>query len=259
VLFHPQDLSLWAYPLLFATGLGAGFVDTMAGGGGLISLPVLLNLGMPVPLALGTNKLQSSFGSVSASLHYARGGAVNLRSCLPGIVFTALGALGGVVCVQSFDASLLARVIPWLLAALVVFVICKPRLGLVERTALMRETPFYLLFGLLLGFYDGFFGPGVGSFWTIAFLLFMGKDFLCATGCTKVMNAASNVVSLILFALAGQIAIGIGLTMAAGQLLGAKLGSQLVLQRGARFIQPLFIAVVCASVVRLLWVTYVKG
>lgn len=256
MLLTLPSLSAWAYPLLFGAGFGAGLVDSMAGGGGLITLPVLLNLGLPPSLALGTNKLQSSFGSISATIHYAKGKAVDLDDCWQGIVFTAIGALVGSGFVQWMDPELLGKLIPWLLSAIIVYMLLRPKLGQETGRPKMPRRVFFALFGLALGFYDGFFGPGTGSFWTIALILLLGQNFLVATGYTKVMNATSNVVSLVFFAAHGQLVIDAGLTMAAGQFLGARLGAKLVIKRGSRFVQPIFLAMAAVVVARLIWTNY---
>jgi len=243
----------WSYPLLFATGFSAGLVDAIAGGGGIISVPVLLNFGLPPQLALGTNKFQSSFGSVSASWHYVRRGLVDLRACRLGILLTLAGALLGAWTVQHVDSQLLNRVIPVLLAAIVAYLVVQPQLGLADRPARLGYPVFYLLFGLGLGFYDGFFGPGVGSFWAIAFVLLCGHNLTRATAHTKVMNATSNLASLALFAAAGLVHLGAGLVMAAGQVAGARLGAGLVVRRGSRFVRPAFLAMAALTILRLLW------
>jgi len=254
-----EVLSLWSWPLLFLAGLCAGLVDAVAGGGGLITLPVLLNLGLPAPLALGTNKFQASFGSVSAAVHYARAGVVDIAHCWLGVACTLVGALGGAACVRAIDAAFLGKLIPWLLMAIVAYILLKPKVGREDKPARLAETVFYPVFGLLLGFYDGFFGPGTGSFWTIALVLLLGQNLVRATGTTKVMNATSNVASLSLFALGGQVLYGVGLVMAVGQLIGTRIGAGLVVKRGVRFVQPLFLAMVCAVILRLLWVNYLAA
>lgn len=246
----------WAYPILFATGFSAGLVDSIAGGGGIISVPVLLNFGLPPQLALGTNKFQASFGSVSASWHYVRGGLVELRPCRLGILLTLLGALTGAAAVQHLNSLFLSRLIPVLLAAVIVYMIVQPRIGLDDRPARLRSGAFYLVCGLGLGFYDGFFGPGTGSFWAIAFVLWRGQNLARATGHTKVMNATSNLASLALFAAAGLVYLGAGLAMAAGQLAGTRLGAGLVVRRGARFVRPAFLAIAGLTIARLLWLNF---
>ena len=148
------ELSALHYLLLFAAGLAAGVVDAIAGGGGLITLPALLGLGVPAPLALGTNKLGSTFGSFSATRSYVRHGAVELRECVAGIVWTALGAFAGAFAVRRLDPDFLARAIPWLLAAIVLYLVFRPQLGETDRHHRMERAPFYACFGLALGFRD---------------------------------------------------------------------------------------------------------
>lgn len=251
-----MHLQLWHYPLLFLVGLVAGTVDAIAGGGGLITVPALLNLGLPVPLALGTNKFQSSFGSVSATWHFVARGTVDLRTCRLGILMTLAGALLGAFAVQQIDTALLRHVVPWLLAAILLYTLFRPAVGHEEHPAKMGTTAFFVAFGLGLGFYDGFFGPGVGSFWAIALVLLLGLNFTRATAVTKVMNATSNLAALALFGAAGLVHLGAGLAMAAGQLVGGRLGAGLVVTRGARFIRPIFLTMVTLTLVRLLWVNY---
>ncbi len=251
-----MHLGLWSYPLLFLVGLVAGTVDAVAGGGGLITVPALLNLGLPVPLALGTNKFQSSFGSVSASAHFVRCGAVDLRACRLGILMTLLGAVLGAITVQQIDPGILRQVIPWLLAAILLYTLLRPAIGMQDHPPRMHEAGFFVLFGLGLGFYDGFFGPGTGSFWAIGLVLLLGQNFTRATAVTKVMNATSNLASLALFAAAGLIHLGAGLAMAAGQIVGGWLGAGLVVTRGARFIRPVFLTMVSLTLARLLWLQY---
>jgi uncharacterized membrane protein YfcA len=251
-------LALWAYPLLFATGFSAGLVDSIAGGGGIISVPVLLNFGLPPQLALGTNKFQASFGSVAASWRYARRGLVDLRDCRLGILLTLTGALLGAWAVQHIEARVLEKVIPVLLAAIVVYLTFQPQIGLEDRPARLGPAVFYAVFGLGLGFYDGFFGPGTGSFWAMAFVLLCGQNLTRATAHTKVMNATSNLASLALFAAAGLVDLGAGLIMAAGQVAGARLGAGLVVRKGARFVRPAFLAMAGLTILRLLWINLAR-
>ena len=253
-----MHLSLWHYLVLFLVGLIAGAVDAVAGGGGLITVPALLNLGLPVPLALGTNKFQSSFGSVSASWHFIERGTVDLRTCRLGILMTLLGALLGAFTVQRIDSEILRHVVPWLLAAILVYTLLRPAIGTQAHPPKMNASLFFVAFGLGLGFYDGFFGPGTGSFWAIALVLLLGQNFTRATAITKVMNATSNVASLALFASAGLVHLGAGLAMATGQIVGGRVGAGLVVTRGARFIRPVFLTMVTLTLARLLWISYFK-
>ncbi len=251
-------LELAHLPLLFLTGVAAGFVDSIAGGGGLITVPVLMGLGLPPQDALGTNKLQASFGSGSASWHYARAGTVPLRDCALGFLASALSALAGAWVVRQLDPGLLRRVIPILLIVVALYFLLKPRLGEKDLHPRMARRTFDLIFGLGIGFYDGFFGPGTGTFWAMAFMLGLGFNLTKATGYTKVMNFASNLGSLGLFLVGGNVVASAGLLMGGGQWLGARLGSRMVIRQGTRFIRPIFLTVVIALAVKLLLDAFAK-
>jgi uncharacterized membrane protein YfcA len=248
----------WAFPVLFVTGLVAGFVDSIAGGGGLITLPVFFSFGLPPQTALGTNKFQAIFGSGGAAWHYSRHNLVKLSECGLGIWFTFLGAVAGTLVVQKLDPTFLKHLIPILLLAIAAWVILRPKLGAEDIHPRMSPGWYYSVAGLALGFYDGFIGPGVGTFWTMAFMLGLGFNLAKATGYTKVMNLASNVTSFCFFAAAGQVAYGAGLAMGLGQLLGARLGSRMVVKRGVKFVRPIFLAMVFALILKLLWDAYRK-
>ncbi len=252
-------LETWQFPLLFVVGLAAGFVDSIAGGGGMITVPVLLNCGLPPQLALGTNKLQASFGSGSATWHFARAGLVNWAECWHGLALTFIGAVLGTLAVQQLDPALLKRFIPALLLAVAAYMMFKPALGQSEVCPRLSRGAFDVLFGLSLGFYDGFFGPGTGTFWAMAFVLGLGFNLTKATAQTKAMNFASNAASLLFFLVAGQVHFLAGCSMGAGQLLGARLGSRLVLKHGTRFIRPLFLTVVVALTLKLLYEAFLKS
>jgi hypothetical protein len=243
-------------PFLFIAAFVAGLIDSIAGGGGLITVPVLMGIGLPPQVALGTNKLQASFGSGSAMLHFIRAGTVRLRDCWYGIVWTAIGAALGVWAVQLLDAAILKQLMPWLLAAIAFYTLYSPRLGAEDSHARIKEGPFYLVIGLSIGFYDGFFGPGTGSFWTMALMLLLGCSMMRATATTKVMNFTSNIVALFFFLSVGQVRFVEGIVMGIGQFLGARVGAKLVIKRGTSFIRPVFITVVLALVGRLIYLNY---
>jgi uncharacterized membrane protein YfcA len=249
-------LSSWLLALLFVTGLAAGFVDAIAGGGGLITIPVLLSLGIDPKLALGTNKLQATFGSGSATLHYARAGTVQVNDCLLGFLLSCLGAALGAWAVQRMNTDALKRFIPVLLLAVALYTILQPRLGFEDVHPRMGRRQFYILFGLGIGFYDGFFGPGTGTFWALAFMLGLGFNMTRATGYTKVMNFASNLSSLVFFLAAGQVNFAAGLVMGVGQLIGARIGASMVITRGTKFIRPIFITAVLAVTLKLLYSSF---
>ena len=239
------------------TGLAAGFVDSIAGGGGLITIPVLLSLGMPPQLALGTNKLQATFGSGSAAWHYGRAGLIDFSACRIGIIFTFIGATGGTLLVSRLPADLLKQTIPWLLVAIALYFIFQPKLGESDRGSRLSSETFHVVFGLVIGFYDGFFGPGTGTFWALAYVLALGFNLTRATAHTKVMNFTSNAASLAVFLVGGHCHLTGGLCMGLGQLLGARLGSKVVIRKGVKLIRPIFITVALAITVRLLWQNFV--
>ncbi|HWY74230.1 MAG TPA: TSUP family transporter [Verrucomicrobiae bacterium] len=247
------NLPFWSYPAMFGTGLVAGFVDSIAGGGGLITLPVLLSFGFPPKLALGTNKLQATCGSGSAAFHFAQSKAVSLRECGWGLVFTGVGAALGTVLVQQLNPNFLKQFIPIILVALGLYLVFRPRFGESDVQPRVGRGVFYAATGLGLGFYDGFLGPGTGSFWCMAFMVGLGFNMTKATAYTKAMNFASNLVSLVFFAIGGQVLLAAGVTMGLGQLIGAKVGSGMVLARGTQFIRPIFITMVLAITLKLLW------
>jgi uncharacterized membrane protein YfcA len=246
----------WIYPLMFGVALIAGAIDAIAGGGGLITVPALLSMGLSPPLALGTNKLQSTFGSVSATWHYRGAGLVRLRDCRIGIIATLLGASLGALSVQWLNPDVLRWLIPWLLLGVIVYTLLRPRAGDGEGVPRLPVTPTFVGLGLAIGFYDGFLGPGTGSFWTLALISLLGQNFLKATATTKVMNASSNVASLAIFIAGGKVVWAIGLVMGLGQLVGARLGAQLAVRGGTKFVRPVFLTVVTLLLARLLFVQF---
>ncbi len=248
--------SEFLFPLLFGAAFIAGLIDSIAGGGGLITVPVLMSIGLPPQIALGTNKLQSTFGSGSAMLHFVRAGTVKMSDCRTGILWTAIGAALGVSAVQLLDATFLKQLIPWLQAAIAVYTLLSPRLGAEDSHARMNSGMFYLLFGLSIGFYDGFFGPGTGSFWTMALMMLLGCSMLRATATTKIMNFTSNFVALTFFLSVGQVRFTEGIVMGIGQFLGARVGSKLVIKQGTAFIRPVFITMVLLLVGRLIYLNF---
>lgn len=248
-----EELSLNVVAILFGAGLLAGLVDSIAGGGGLISVPALLSVGMPPVEALATNKLQSSFGSFSATLNYARKGHVNPLHMKVGIAFTFTGATIGTYAVQALDSSLMLQIIPFLLLGAALYFAVGPKMHNEDAHHLMEKGPFYLLFGLGIGFYDGFFGPGTGSFWTVAFVAVLGFNVLKAIAHTKVVNFTSNIASFSFFALSGHVIWSYGLVMAAGQFIGARIGSSLAMTHGARLVKPLLIIVSVVMTAKLIY------
>ncbi len=238
--------------ILFFAGIFAGFIDSIAGGGGIITLPALLAVGVEPHQALATNKLQSSFGSFTATLNYAKRGLMHPKKLLKGVLFTFIGAVSGAYSVQFFDAKSLESMIIVMLLLIFLYTLASPNLGKIHTQAKMDRTLFYILFGLLIGFYDGFFGPGTGSFWTMALILFLGLDLKSATAETKLFNFTSNIASLGMFLYVGLVLWVAGIVMGIGQIIGAYLGSTLVSKREVKFIRIFFLIVVGATIIKLL-------
>ena len=239
--------------ILFFAGVFAGFVDSIAGGGGIITLPTLLAVGIPPHQALATNKLQSSFGSFTATLNYAKRGLMNPKELFRGVLFTFIGAVSGAYSIQFFDAKSLESMIIVMLIVIFLYTLASPNLGKIHTNAKMQKPLFYLLFGLLIGFYDGFFGPGTGSFWTMALILLLGLDLKAATAQTKLFNFTSNIASLAMFIYAGLVLWLAGIVMGVGQIIGAYLGSTLVAKKEVKFIRVFFLIVVGATILKLLF------
>jgi uncharacterized membrane protein YfcA len=249
----PELLTPETAGLLLLVGATAGFVDAIAGGGGLLALPTLLSLGLSPAHALATNKLQGSFGTASAGLHFVREGHVDLRRLVPAIAFTFAGAAAGSLSVQFADPSLVSALIPWLLVGAALYFLFSPRPGDVDRHRRLGEGPFALIVGLGIGFYDGFFGPGTGSFFMIAIVALLGHNLRRATGETKVLNFTSNSAALLVFVLGGKVVWSVGLIMGAGQWFGARLGSGVVIRRGAAVVRPLLVIVCLAITAKLVF------
>jgi uncharacterized membrane protein YfcA len=242
----------WVYPALTAIAVLTGFIDAIAGGGGLIMMPALLFAGVPPLHALGTNKLQSMFGTGTALRNYWRSGLVEWKRNRLTVLFVFAGAVGGVLLVQSIETRLLALIIPVLLVASAIYILVSPRMS--DEDAHHRvSSAGYAPIGGAIGFYDGFFGPGAGTFYTTSLVALRGYGLTKATGLTKLFNVTSNVASVLMFALGGQMLWLLGACMAAGAMAGGWLGSHTALRFGARLIRPLLVVISLALTGRLLW------
>jgi len=237
--------------LLLAAGLAGGFIDAIAGGGGLITVPALMAVGLPPHLALGTNKLQSSCGTGIAVWRYARFGLTRTPWLVLAVVCAAVAGGGGAYAVSLLGRELLRQLVPGLLMAVAVYTALNRRFGLDPGRQRLSPCVFAIGGGLLLGGYDGFFGPGTGSFWMLALVGLLGLELSVATGYTKAVNLASNLGSLAVFLQFGAVDFGAAGVMIVGQLFGARLGSGLVIAKGARLIRPVFLAVVVALALKL--------
>ena len=247
----------WVYPVLTAVAVLTGFIDSIAGGGGLIMMPALLFAGVPPINALATNKLQSMFGTATAFANYSRKGMVDWRSNWLSVMLIFVAAGAGVVVVQSVDTKALALVIPLLLMAVAIYVLVSPRMS--DDDAHQRVSArTYSPIGAAIGFYDGFFGPGTGSFFTTTLVALRGLGLTRATALTKLFNLTSNIAAVLLFAIGGQMFWLLGLCMAAGAMLGGWIGSHTAMRFGAQVIRPLLVILSLGLTARLLW-SYFAG
>lgn len=239
--------------LLFFIAMLAGFIDSIAGGGGLLTVPSLLAAGLSPAQALATNKLQSVGGSFSASLYFIRRGAVKLNEQWLNIAMTFVGSVIGAVLIQRLQADMLRQVLPILLIAIGLWFLLMPRIGEEDRARRLYGLPYALIGGGTIGFYDGFFGPGAGSFYALAFVTLCGYNLAKATAHAKILNFTSNFGSLLFFMFGGKVVWGTGVIMMLGAFCGARLGARLVLTRGQKLIRPMVVIVSAVMSIKLLW------
>ncbi len=240
----------------------AGFVDSIVGGGGLILLPALIILRPDLDLAtvLGTNKGAAFLGTLTSTIQYARTVGIPWRVMLPaalaGFIFSALGAFT----VTQVDNDFMRPFIILLLVAVAVYTFFKKDFGTLHapKVTERKQRLIALVAGASIGFYDGFFGPGTGSFLIFIFISVVGFSFLAASASAKLINFAANFAAFLLFASTGHIAYTLALPMAACNILGSLLGSRVAVLRGSGFVRILFLVVVTGVIARLSYDTFVK-
>ena len=240
--------------LLAIAGAFAGFVDSIVGGGGLISVPAMLLTNLPPSMALGSNKLSSIFGAGSASITFLRNHMVDfslVRKLLP---FTFIGSMIGTLAVVSLPPLYVKPIIIVLLVCVTLFVVFKKDWGEINRTSAVAGKALYICmaFALGIGVYDGFIGPGTGTFLIMGFI-FTGFDFLHASANAKILNFTSNLASLIVFFYLGHVNIKYGLATGVGQIIGAYLGSHLAIARGSSLVRVVFLSVTTVMLLKLVY------
>jgi uncharacterized protein len=239
--------------ILILAAFVAGFVDSIAGGGGLITVPVLLLAGASPLQALATNKVQGSFGAAAAAFTYARAGHVDLRRQLPAAAVAFGAGVAGAMLAKTIPTGALRAALPVILIAIALFFALKPGLTDADRTARLTPALFTATIVPLIGAYDGLIGPGAGAFYMIGFVMLAGHGVLRATAHTKLLNFASNIGGLLAFAITGAPWWIIGLAMGLAQVAGASLGARLAMRVGARLIKPLLVVTSTLLALRLLW------
>lgn len=252
------ELPLLTIGLLVAASFVAGWVDSIVGGGGLIQLPSLL-IGLPaetpVPTIAGTNKLPSAMGTTVAAATYLRRVRIHWWGLVPLIAGSALGSALGAQLTHLIDRRLFT---PLVLAAIVGvgwYTWRRPNLGMrsEERHTGWRSYAWLAGIGVAVGVWDGFIGPGTGSFFLILLVAIMGFEFLTATTLAKVANLTTNLAALVVFGISGNILWGLGFVMGIANLLGGLLGSRTALKNGNAFVRKVFLAVIVALGAKLTW------
>jgi uncharacterized membrane protein YfcA len=247
--------------LAIASGF-AGFVDAMAGGGGLIQLPALI-LGLPnkeLPLILGTNKVPSAFGTTAAARNYFK----NIKPDIPltlTMMFPAfIGSIGGAYFAASVPKEFFKPFIVFLLIAVVIYTWLKPDIGLAEKLKYTNRKRLFLvaLIGLFIGFYDGIFGPGTGTFLVFFLVSGIGYAFLKASGTAKLVNLSTNIGAILSFQLTGHIWWQLGLLLAVANVTGAIIGSKLAIKGGSPLVRKVFLVVTTLLIARVAWDTFIS-
>lgn len=247
--------------LLLVAALFAGFVDAVAGGGGLIQVPTLL-MALPAEspaTVFGTNKLSSIFGTGNAAVRYARRIALPWGIALPAAAAAFLFSFVGAMVVAWLPKAVVRPLVLGLMVLVLIYTVIRPDFGVVSGSRLESglERRWALFVGALLGFYDGFFGPGAGSFMIFAFVRLFRLDFLHASSAAKVVNFATNAAALAYFVPSGHVLWITGLAMAVFNIAGALIGARLALRHGSGFVRWVFVVVASVLIVRLAYDTFV--
>ena len=250
----PFDLDYHVLLILIIFGFLAAFIDSVVGGGGLISLPALMFVGLPPSTAVATNKLAGTMGSLTSTITFYRSGKLDIKSVYKLFPFVFVGSMIGAWIVHLLDPNVLKPLMLIMLAAVAVYTIFKKDWGGVSTYKKLTPTRYALFIFVitLIGFYDGFLGPGTGSFLLFAFLM-VGFDFLKSAGNAKFLNFGSNIAALLMFIYLDQINYAYGLPMGLAQIAGAIVGSKFAIKRGSGYVRKLFIVV---TIILLLKNTY---
>ncbi len=247
------ELSPFLLTTLTLVAFVAGFISSIAGAGGLLTLPVLLWAGLPPINALATNKLQSSLGSLSSSWNFYRRGHVSLYEIRGSLCFALCGAILGTFTVQQIGNDTLMRLIPVLLVVIALYFLFSPRVADCNTSPRLNSKQFAIVAALPMGFYGGFFGPGMGSILPFLFVWLCGYNLRKATAQTKVMILLVNGSSALIFALRGDVLWELAFCMSVAQIIGARIGSNMVISRGTAVVQPLIVMVTLALAIKLLF------
>jgi uncharacterized protein len=244
-------MSLETLAILTLVGFAAGFLDSIAGGGGLLAVPAYALAGLDPVAAVATNKLSSTFGSGSATLAFARSGKIDLGRMWPSALSAGLGSALGALALPFAPREAASIALPFILIAVALYFAFSPQMGESDRHQRLSERAYAWTLAPLIGFYDGVFGPGAGSFYAIGFVALVGFGVTRAIANARLANFASNIGGLVVFAFGAHIVVAAGLSMGVGQFLGSRLGARAVLGAGANLARPLIVVVSCVMALRL--------
>ncbi len=242
--------------LLFGSAIVISFVDAISGGGGLLTIPLLLSVGLGPAQALATNKLQGVFGTGSSTYTFARSGQIDFRLMTPAVMAAIAGAALGTIAVQLVSPDILRKGIPVILIAIALYFLKSRRIGDAEQAPAVNTRVYAPVMSGGVSFYDGFLGLGTGSFLVAGLAGVFGYGLRRATAHAKLLNFASNVGSLAFFILGGKVIWVAGFAMAAGQVIGARLGAIAVLRKGAKLVRPLVVVTAIGMALRLIYEEY---
>ena len=246
--------------ILFMVAMIAGIVDAIAGGGGLITIPAMLILGVSPITALGTNRMQAVIGELTACVSFVRHGVMQFNYLLTGVLATSVGALIGTYCVSLISNDSLQILLPILMVGISIYsVLSKSLKKTTDTKPILANRDFMIMCGLLIGFYNGFFGPGTGSIWMVCFVMLLGITIKKASIATKPLNLAGNFVSLLFFIVLGNVDFTLGAVMGLGQIIGSIVGSRLVVYKGDTIVRPVFITMTLGMTFKLLYENAVNG
>jgi len=254
-----MELPIEILLLLFLAAVIAGWVDAVAGGGGMITVPALMLVGFSPTTAIATNKLQGTFGTFTAALYCFQQGAVSIKKHLFSLLLVCIGAVLGGIVLTLVDVAVLSYLVPILLILTGLYFLIFAKNLDENREPRVSGRIFSITAAPTLGFYDGFFGPGTGSFFATAFVTLRGYAISAATAHAKLFNFASNFAALVYFVFFGQIAWLAGGVMISGQIVGSYLGAKVALRAGSKLIRPLTIVVCFAMCFRTLWELWMSG
>jgi len=260
--FSFTEYTIISLVILAVLAFVAGFIDAVVGGGGLIQLPALL-IQFPqtnLPTLFGTNKIAALSGTIIAAVQYAKKVKFNLVLLLIISLFAYLASGAGAKIVSLLDVKMLKPIILVILIVIAIYTIFKKDLGSIQlkQISLKKQMIYGSLIGIVVGFYDGFFGPGTGSFLVLGFVLFLGMDFMHASAYAKIVNCITNLSALVVFINQGNYLLNIAVLMGVSNILGSYLGSHMAIKKGNAFIRNIFIFIVMLMIIRYGYDVFIK-